>query len=180
VRTSQQRWTVMIYCFRIRVELQPLSWKEVHFKTLLIDGMEMLMALVVDSNPSSYLLENFLQQALWRKSEKMDFIAQEIRHKIVPSIVWSKSSNSVWGGSYSCGRPWTCSRWSRGCMRPNYHWHVWHPHKLYRMHPRDPIHLSILNVMGVKDVEIYDSNIVVWAFDFYNVWQNVCSLYSNI
>jgi hypothetical protein len=54
----------MIYCFRIRVELQPLSWKEVHFKTLLIDGMEMLMALVVDSNPSSYLLENFLQQAL--------------------------------------------------------------------------------------------------------------------
>jgi hypothetical protein len=74
VRTFQQRWTVMIHCFRIHVELQPLSWKEVHCKTLLIDGMGMLMVFVVDLNPSSYLLENFLQQALRWKSEKMDFI----------------------------------------------------------------------------------------------------------
>jgi hypothetical protein len=60
VRTSQKRWIVMIHCFRIHVELQPLSWKEVHCKTLLIDGMGMLMAFVVDFNPSLYLLENFL------------------------------------------------------------------------------------------------------------------------
>ena len=138
------------------------------------------MAMVVDSNPSSYFLENFLQQVLWRKSKKMDFIAQRIRHKIVPSIMWSKSSSFVWQGNYSCRRSWTCNRWSKGCMRPNYHWHVWHLHKLYRIHLGDPIYLSILNVLGVKDVEIYDSNIVVWVFDFKNIWQNAYSLYSNI
>jgi hypothetical protein len=64
VRTFQQHWTVMIHCFKVRVELQPLSWKKVHCKTLLIDGMEMLMALVVDLSPSHCLLENFLQEAL--------------------------------------------------------------------------------------------------------------------
>jgi hypothetical protein len=74
VRASQQQWAVMIHCFRVRVELQPLRWKEVQCKTLLIDGMEMLMALVVDPNPSPYLLENFLQQVLLWKLEKMDSI----------------------------------------------------------------------------------------------------------
>jgi hypothetical protein len=60
--------------FHSRLQFQPLRWKEVQCKTLLIDGMEMLMALIVYPNPFPYLLENFLQQALLWKSEKMDSI----------------------------------------------------------------------------------------------------------
>jgi hypothetical protein len=50
----------MIYYFTIHMEPQPLSWKEVYFETILIDWMEMQMALVMDLNHSPCLLESFL------------------------------------------------------------------------------------------------------------------------